>query len=82
MDSKPDKLIIILNESVIASLIKDAVSFGLFFGLMYFNHRVLDGHVLIDLVFIVIVFLWIASRSTSKVFSGKRDDAIKWLQDK
>lgn len=82
MSDKPKKLVVILQESVIASVIKDAVSFLMFGGLMYFNHRVLNGNGWIDFIFIVIVFLWLAGRNSSQVFSGKRDEAIKWLQDK
>lgn len=81
METKPKKQIIILNESVVASVVKDAVSFLMFGGLMYFNHQVLNGNGWIDFVFILIVFLWLASRNSSQVFSGKREDAIKWLQD-
>jgi len=82
MDKKQDKLVVILQESVIASLIKDAGTFLLFGGLMYFNHRVLAGNGWIDFVFILIVFMWLSSRNMSKVFTGPKSEAIKWLQDK
>lgn len=80
--TKQEKLVIILNESVTASLIKDAGTFLLFGGLMYFNHRALAGNVLIDLVFIVIVIMWLAGRSSSKAYSGPISGAKKWLEDK
>lgn len=82
MTDKPQKLVVILKESVAASLIKDAGTFLLFGGLMYFNHRVLDGHVLIDLVFILIVFLWLSSLNLSTIYKGDKAGAVKWLQDK
>jgi hypothetical protein len=82
MSDKPQKEVVILQESVVASLIKDAGTFVLFGGLMYFNHRVLAGNGWIDFIFILIVFMWLASRNMSQVFTGKRADAIKWLQDK
>lgn len=80
MQDKPEKLVVIVQESVIASLIKDAGTFLLFGGLLYFNHRVLAGNGWIDFVFILIVFMWLAGRSTSKVFTGSKADAIKWLE--
>lgn len=80
--TKQEKLVVIVNESVAASLVKDAGTFLLFGGLMYFNHRALDGHLLIDLVFITIVLLWIMGRNSSKVYSGPISGAIKWLEDK
>jgi hypothetical protein len=82
MDKKQDKLVVILQESVIASLIKDAGTFLLFGGLMYFNHRVLAGNGWIDFVFILIVFMGLSGRNMSKVFTGPKSEAIKWLQDK
>lgn len=82
MTDKPQKLVVILKESVATSLIKDAGTFLLFGGLMYFNHRVLDGHVLIDLVFILIVFLWLSSLNLSTIYKGDKAGAVKWLQDK
>lgn len=82
MTQKPKKLIVILQESVASSLVKDAGTFLMFGGLMYFNHRILDGHVLIDLVFIGIVFMWLAGRNHNTVYKGSKAGAVKWLQSK
>lgn len=82
MNEKPEKEIVILNESVAASLIKDAGTFALFAGIMWFNHTYLAGNGWLDAIFVIIVVMWLAGRSTSKVYSGPIDGAIKWLQDK
>lgn len=84
MDTKPkkEKLVVILQESLLASIIKDVLAFGMFGGLMYFNHRVLSGNGWIDFVFILIVLMYTASKNLSTVYSGPKDGAIKWLQDK
>jgi len=81
-EKQEPKLVVILNESAIASVVKDAGTFLMFGGLMYFNHRVLNGNGWIDFVFILIVFMWLSTRNSSKVFSGKRTEAIKWLEEK
>lgn len=80
MENKPQKLIVILQESVAASLIKDAGTFLLFGGLMYFNHRVLAGNGWLDFLFIMIVILWLSSRNLSTVYKGDKEGAIKWLK--
>jgi len=82
MEEKEKKLIVILNESVIGSLLKDAGSFILFGGLMLFNHTYLSGNGWIDAIFILIVILWLSTRNSARVFSGSKEDAIKWLQEK
>lgn len=82
MDKKQEKLIVILNESVVASVIKDAGTFLLFGGMLWFNHAYLAGNGWLDAIFVLIVVLWLAGRKSSQVFSGKKEDAIKWLQDK
>lgn len=82
MNEKPEKNIVILNESVLASLVKDAGTFALFAGIMYFNHAYLAGNGWLDAIFVIIVVLWLAGRNSSKVYSGNVAGAIKWLQDK
>lgn len=81
-DKKNNKLIIILSESVTASIIKDIVTFLMFGGLMYFNHTVLDGNGWIDFIFIVFVYMWLAGLKSGQVFKGSKSDAIQWLNDK
>lgn len=82
MDTKPKKQIVILSESMTASFAKDVVTFLMFGGLMYFNHRVLSGNGWIDAMFIAMIFMYIATKNNSQVFSGTREEAIKWMQDK
>lgn len=84
MDTKPkkEKLVVILQESLLASIVKDIFTFGMFGGLLYFNHRVLSGNGWIDFVFILIVFMYLASKNLSTVYSGPKDGAIRWLQGK
>lgn len=79
---KKEKLVIILQESVAASLIKDAGTFVLFGGLMLFNHRVLNGNGWLDFLFIVIVILWLMGRNSSQVYKGDKAGAVKWLEGK
>ena len=81
MTEKKQKIFIIINESVVGSVVKDIVTFGMFGGLMYFNHKVLSGNGWIDAIFILIVVLYLQAKNLSTVFSGKREDAIKWLQE-
>lgn len=82
MDKKQEKLVVILNESVAASIAKDIVTFLMFGGLLWFNHQYLAGNGWVDMAFILFVLLWLAGRNSSKAYSGPRDGAIKWLQDK
>jgi hypothetical protein len=82
MENKPKTTIVILSESLIASWLKDIGSFLMFGGLMYFNHKVLDGNGWIDFLFIIFIFMWLTTLKSSQVFKGNKDDAVKWLQDK
>lgn len=76
-----DNKVIIVQESVVSSLIKDVATFVMFAGLMWFNHEYLNGNVLIDLSFILLIVLFLMSRSSSSVFKGTKKDAIKWLKE-
>lgn len=79
---KQEKYAVVVQESVVGSIIKDIVTFGMFAGLMYFNHQVLSGNGWIDMAFIMFVFLWLLGRSSKNVFKGTIKDAIKWLESK
>lgn len=81
-DKKQEKLVVVLRESVVASLVKDAGTFLLFGGMLYFNHRVLDGNGWIDAIFIIFVLLWLSTLNLSTVYKGNVEGAIKWLGDK
>ncbi len=77
-----ETLVIIIQESVLKSVIKDVGTFSMFAGLMWFNHQYLAGSTFIDFLFIVCVILFLISRNSSSVFKGKPKDAIKYLADK
>lgn len=81
-NNSKDKLVVIISESVVASVAKDVITFLMFSGLMYFNHKVLSGNGWIDAIFIVFVLMWLTSLKSSQIFRGKASDAIKWLQDR
>lgn len=82
MEESRYKLVVILKESVIGSILKDIVTFLMFGGLMYFNHKVLSGNGWIDFLFIIFVFMWLTTLKSGQVFKGSRSEAIKWLQEK
>ena len=77
-----EKYAVVIQESVIASVIKDAVTFVMFAGLMYFNHEYLAGSTWVDMAFILFVFLWLLGKGSKNVFKGNISDSIKWLQSK
>lgn len=74
------KTIIILQEGLLASIVKDIVTFSGFAGLLWFNHAFLSGTAWLDVVFILIVVLLLVGRTSSQVFRGPRDEALKWLE--
>lgn len=76
------KTVIILRESVIGSWAKDIVTFGMFVGTMYFNHKVLDGNGWIDAIMLLLVIMWLSGLKSSQVFRGNRTDAVAWLQER
>ena len=80
--SKVEKYAVVVQENVIASITKDAVTFVMFAGLMYFNHEYLAGSTLVDLAFILFVFLWLLGKGSKNVFKGGIDESIKWLESK
>ena len=82
MDKKPIKLVVIIEESVVGSLIKDIFTGLLFGGLLYFNHAYLSGSTLIDILFIFLVIMLLVAKSSNYLYKGKLSDAIKFLEDK
>lgn len=73
--------IIIIRETTAQSIVKDIGSFVMFAGLLYFNHKVLAGSTLIDVIFIIMVLLVLASINSGHVYRGNTDGAIKFLQE-
>ena len=82
MSERKEKYVVIVQESVAGSVIKDLVTFGMFAGLMYFNHQYLSGSTWVDVMFILFVFLSLIGRNSKYVFKGNVVDGIKWLQEK
>lgn len=80
--SKPRKLVVIINESLLASIIKDTVSTGSMIGLMVINHRYLSGSAWIDGIFIIMIMVWIASFNSAEIYRGSKKGAIDWLKGK
>lgn len=74
--------VVILRESVLASWAKDLVTFALFAGTMYFNHKVLSGNGWVDVLLLLMVIFWLAGLQSSRAFRGTRAEAINWLQEK
>ena len=79
---KQEKYAVIIQESLVSSIIKDAVTFCVFAGLMLFNHQLLDGSAWVDVMFVMFIFLWMVSKGSKDVFKGSVEDAIKWLAEK
>lgn len=76
---KNEKIIVIINESVIGSIVKDVFTFGMFAGLLWFNHAYLSGSTFIDFLFILCVILFLAGRSSKNIFRGNKAEAIGHL---
>lgn len=73
-----EKEIIYMRESALQSILSDTFLYGGIMGLMYFNHKVLNGSTLIDVVFIFMAFTLILGRQSKSI---KRFTSYKELQD-
>lgn len=75
-----NKEVVIIEENWIKSVIKDVFTFGMFAGLMYFNHVYLSGNWFIDVLFMTCVILFLLSRNSKSVHRfNNREEAVKWL---
>jgi hypothetical protein len=63
---KDVKEIIYFRESFWQSVLSDTYMFAGIFGLLYFNHRVLDGSAFIDFIFIVMMFMVVYARASNR----------------
>lgn len=79
--NKKEKIFIILKESVISSVVKDIFTFFMFAGLLYFNHEVLAGSTIVDVLFILLVLLFLATKRSKRCFEGSKEEAIKFLSE-
>ena len=72
---------IVINESVVGSIIKDIVTFSMFAGLLLFNHWFLGGSTVIDVMFIVLTLGFLAGKHSKTRFEGTKEEVIKYLSE-
>lgn len=82
MSKEKETIVVILQGSVTKSLIRDLVTFLLYAGLMLFNHQYLAGSTLIDLLFIIMVTMWLVGLRSSNLYNGDLKGAKKFLDSK
>nr|DAI35904.1 MAG TPA: hypothetical protein [Caudoviricetes sp.] len=76
-----DQKIIVIHETIIESIIKDAVTFLMFASLLYFNHKVLAGSTVVDALFIFMVIAFIQAKGSKKFCFCTPKEAIKFLKE-
>ena len=81
MDNKNNSQVkyIVVHESTVSSIFKDIFTFFMFAGLLYFNHQFLSGSTVIDILFIILVLLWLAGKRSKNYFTGTREEVINYL---
>lgn len=80
MDDDKTKYIVI-NESVMGSIIKDIVTFLMFAGLLLFNHWFLSGSTVVDVMFIILTLGFLAGKHSKTRFEGTKEEVIKYLSE-
>lgn len=80
MDNDKIKYIVI-NESVVGSVIKDIVTFLMFAGLLLFNHHLLGGSTVVDVMFIILTLGFLAGKHSKTRFTGTREEVINYLRN-
>ena len=80
MDDDKTKYLVI-NESVIGSIIKDMVTFSMFAGLLMFNHHLLGGSTVIAVMFIILTLGFLAGKHSKTRFEGTQEEVIKYLSE-
>ena len=80
MDDYKTKYIVI-NETEIGSIIKDIVTFSMFAGLLLFNHHLLGGSTVVDVMFIILTLGFLAGKYSKTRFEGTKEEAIKYLSE-
>lgn len=83
MDNKNNNQVkyIVVHESTISSMFKDIFTFSMFAGLLMFNHQLLGGSTVVDVMFIILVLLWLAGKKSKNYFTGTREEVIKILSE-
>jgi hypothetical protein len=79
---KDKKEYIVLNEGVWRSVLKDSYTFGLMFGLLLFNHQLLSGSGWLDILFVLLILVFVLGRNTKSIhrFNSKKE-TIDWLEE-
>lgn len=72
---------IVINESVIGSIIKDIVTFLMFAGLLLFNHWFLGESTIVDVMFIILTLGFLAGKYSKTRFEGTKEEIIKFLEN-
>lgn len=72
---------IVINESVIGSIIKDIVTFSMFAGLLLFNHWLLGGSTIVDVMFIILTLGFLAGKYSKTRFEGTKEEVIEYLSE-
>ena len=72
---------IVVNESAIGSTVKDIVTFSMFAGLLMFNHHLLGGSTVIDVMFIILTLGFLAGKHSKTRFEGTKEEVIKYLSE-
>lgn len=72
---------IVINESVVGSVIKDIVTFLMFAGLLLFNHWLLGGSTVVDVMFIILTLGFLAGKHSKTRFEGTKEEVIKYLSE-
>ena len=80
MDDDKTKYIVI-NESAMGSIVKDIVTFSMFAGLLLFNHQLLGGSTVIDVMFIILTLGFLAGKRSKTRFEGTKEEVIKYLSE-
>lgn len=79
--NKNHKIIVITGESVLNSIIKDTFTFLMFAGLLYFNHKILSGSTVVDVLFILMALVFLVAKKSEQYFEGTKEEAIKFLSE-
>ena len=57
-----NKKVIVIKETVLRSIIKDTFTFFMFAGLLLFNHWLLGGSTVVDVMFIILTLGFLAGK--------------------
>ena len=79
--NKNNKIFVIINETVLVSIAKDIFTFLMFAGVLYFNHAILSGSTVVDVLFILLVLMFLVTKKSGQCFEGTQEEAIKFLSE-